>query len=328
MNGIVLFNALTKIDDRFIDRAAETPAPAPAVQAKPRRSVRRRWIVAAECACLLLTVAVVCFSRVGLFAPKGTKMKGGSDRYSDHTGAQQSAAGTDKQWGLEPNCDYSLSVVDGRNYLNFDGGNGALYGAAGSVHFQTVDAMLTAIRTNAFSAADCEVIRATFPRNENGILVIDLDCVYDAVLPDVLTVGAVIWEGPSYSFEFSDRVSAEGYLRVLAPEDYATLYANGYETFFDRAGITVLSRENVADRNAEVVLYETADGTFRAIRYVLANGATVAETYLVEGGIPFDVPETVDLYGADGSAAFFAHIAGLTERPSVGWLSQFGLREH
>ena len=96
MNGIAIFNALTKIDDRFIDRAAEIPAPVPAVQNKPRKSTRRRWIVAAECACLLLTVAVVCFSRVGLFAPKGAKMKGGGDHYSDQTGAQQTAAGTDQ----------------------------------------------------------------------------------------------------------------------------------------------------------------------------------------------------------------------------------------
>ncbi|MBR4770080.1 MAG: hypothetical protein IK090_04030 [Clostridia bacterium] len=329
MNGIAIFNALTKIDDRFIDRAAASPAPVPAVQTKPRRSVRR-WVEIAACACLLLTVALVCFSRVGLFAPKGAKMKGGGDYYSDQTSAQQTAAGTDHWAPPEPNYDYSLSVVDGRNYLNFDGGNGTAYSdtARGSVNFQTVEAMVKAIRMNAFSAADCELIRSTFPRNENGILVFDLDHVYDAVLPDALTVDAVNWEGPSYSFEFNDRVSAEGYLRVLTQEDFAAVYDAEYTRYFDDVEITVLSRENVTERNAEVVSFETPDGSFRQIRYVLSNGVTVAETYLVEGGMPFDVPETIDLYGADTAAAFTAHIAGLTERPSVEWLSRFGVREH
>ena len=326
MNGIALFNALSKIDDRFIDRAAEIPAPVPAVQNRPRKSTRRRWIVAAECACLLLTVALICFSRVGLFAPKGAKMKGGSDHYSDHTGTPGSALGTD-QWAVDdPNNDYSLSVVDGRNYLNFDGGNASYSSIKGTVYFETVDAMVTAIRTNSLSPDQCETIRNSFPQDENGIRIVDLDHVFDAALPDELISRGVVWEGPSYAFEFDDENSVFGNLRVLTKEDYETLYADQYTAFFDRAGITVLSRGNVADRNAEAVLYESPDGTLRAIRYALANGVTVVETYFAPGGTSSAIPVTVELYGETDAAAFYATLYELTERPSVEWLSQFGVR--
>ncbi|MBR5043814.1 MAG: hypothetical protein IKX66_00585, partial [Clostridia bacterium] len=76
MNGIALFNALTKIDDRFIDRAEK----APAVPERPRRSARR-WVIVAECACLLLCVSLLIVNRIGPFGPAGhTKRKpvGGS----------------------------------------------------------------------------------------------------------------------------------------------------------------------------------------------------------------------------------------------------------
>lgn len=323
MNGIVIFNALSKIDDRFIDRAAASPA----VQTKPRRYVRR-WVEIAACACLLLTVAVVCFSRVGLFAPKGAKMKGGGDHYSDQTGVQQTAAGTDHRASPEPNYDYSLSVVDGRNYLNFDGDGGGGYEVnpelVGIVYFDTVDEMVTAIRTNSLSSWQCEIIRSVFPRDENGIRIIDVDHVYDAVLPDGLFFNYVGWEGPSYVFDLSDQDSVRGSLRVLTKEDYAEVYAYEYETFFDRANLTVISREHDAERDAEVVLYETPSGTYQTIRYTLPNGVTAVEHYHAPEGTPL----AVHMFGETGTAAFYATLYGLTEPPSVEWLSRFGVREH
>ena len=89
----------------------------------------------------------------------------------------------------------------------------------------------------------------------------------------------------------------------------------------------MLSRENVADRNAEVVLYEAPDGTRRAIRYALANGVTVVETYFAPGGTSSAIPVTVELYGETDAAAFYAKLYELTERPTVEWLSRFGLSE-
>ena len=348
MNGIALFNALTKIDDRFIDRAEKAPDQAERLDVKrterpsaPRRSARR-WVIVAECACLLLCVSLLIVNRIGPFGPAGhTKRKpvGGSAAWIDEpVAAATEARPSTGAWSeagvhggtlaeVDENTGYNISVVGGRNYLNFDGGNQAIYPITGSVTFNTVDEMVAAIRSNSLSAVQCEIIRNSFPQNGNGFLVIDLDHVYNATLPDELTVGGVDWEGPSYTFEFYDENGVFGNLRVLTKEDYETLYADQYTAFFDRAGITVLSRENVAERNAEVILYETADGTYRAIRYALSNGATVVETYSAPGGTPLASPDTVELYRETGSAAFYAELYELTERPTVEWLSKFGLQE-
>lgn len=336
MNGIALFNALTKIDDRFIDRAEK----ATAVPERPRRAPVRRWLEIAACACLLLAVSLLIANRVGPFGHLGGGKKSSgpnSSVYPDvaaatdarpSTQAGTQAIGHGGTWAaVDENTDYSLSVVDGRNYLNFDGGNAASSSIKDAVYFETVDAMVTAIRTNSLSPDQCETIRNSFPQDENGIRIVDLDHVFDAALPDELISRGVVWEGPSYTFEFNDENGVFGNLRVLTKEDYDTLYADQYTAFFDRAGITVLSRGNVADRDAEVVLYEAQDGTRRAIRYALANGVTVVETYFAPGGTSSAIPVTVELYGETDAAAFYAELYELTKRPTVEWLSRFGLTE-
>ena len=96
MNGIALFNALTKIDDRFIDRAEK----APAVPERPRRAPVLRWVEIAACACLLLTVSLLIANRIGLFGrPGGGKGSGynaavGSDVAAATEALPSSQAGT------------------------------------------------------------------------------------------------------------------------------------------------------------------------------------------------------------------------------------------
>jgi len=341
MNGIALFNALTKIDDRFIDRAERGPDTAEGfdvARTSPRRSVRRLAIIA-ECACLLLTVSLILFRLIGPFGskerpkPSNNYMAGVSAASVADAPVTQAATQGWSQAGTEGtaathelNTRFTLSTVDGRVYLNFDEGNDPIDPHFGSLDFPSLDALVAAIRANDLFDVQCETIRTIFPRDENGIRIIDVDHVCDPLLPDDLFVGCVDWEGPSYAFEFDGRNAVSGILRVLTKEDYATVFADEYETFFDRETITVLSRINVADRNAEVVRYRTSTGEdYQAIRYALANGVKVVEFYRVQEGTPLAIPEKVALYGESGDAAFQAELYDLTERPSVEWLSQFGL---
>lgn len=64
MNGIALFDALTKIDGEIIDRAAVIPAQVPV---PTRRPAPHRWAVAAEIACFVAIFGgVLLFYRVGM----------------------------------------------------------------------------------------------------------------------------------------------------------------------------------------------------------------------------------------------------------------------
>ena len=343
MNGIALFNALTKIDDRFIDRAEK----APATPERPRRAPARRWVEIAACACLLLTVSLLIVNRVGPFGHAGGKQKPGGSNYSavdtgdvaaatdarPSTQAGTQAIGHEGTWAaVDENTDYSLSVVGGRNYLNFDGGNASYSSIKGTVYFETVDAMVTAIRTNSLSPDQCETIRNSFPQDENGIRIVDLDHVFDAALPDELISRGVIWEGPSYLFPFDDENNVTGYLNVLSPEDYATVFAKEYAEFFNREQITVTSRYHTEERNAEIILYSTDSADLKRIRYTLPNGVTVDEKYALTSRSGLletspTVPAFICLYYESESFCFTGEIYGLTERPTVEWLSRFGLTE-
>ena len=345
MNGIALFNALTKIDDRFIDRAERGPDGAERTASRrplPRRSVRR-WAIIAECACLLLTVSLILFRLIGPFGskerpkPSNNYMAGVSAASVADAPVTQAATQGWSQAGTEGtaathelNTRFTLSKVDGRNYLNFDGGNASYSSIKGIVYFETVDAMVTAIRTNSLSPAQCETIRNSFPRDENGIRIIDVDHVCDPLLPDELTVRGVDWEGPSYLFPFDDENNVTGYLNVLSPEDYATVFAKEYAEFFNREQITVTSRRRTGDRNAEVVLFSTSSADQKRIRYTLPNGVIVDEQYVLKSNTPLletseTIPQKILLYHEGEECCFTAVIFGLTERPSVEWLSQFGL---
>ena len=341
MNGIALFNALTKIDDRFIDRAERGPDGAERTASRrplPRRSVRR-WAIIAECACLLLTVSLILFRLIGPFGskerpkPSNNYMAGVSAASVADAPVTQAATQGWSQAGTEGtaathelNTRFTLSKVDGQFYLNFDEGNDPTDAIPPVVSpYPSLDALIAAIRANDLSDRECEFIRTYFPKNGNGILIFDPDQVFDAVLPNEMTVGGVVWEGPAYTFEFDDGQSVSGNLRILTPKDYAKVFASEYEHFFDRQE-SVLSRENVADRDAEVVFYRTVTGnTFQAVLYTLPNGVFVFENYSAPEGSPEAVPVWVALFGDCGDAAFQAMLFELTERPSIEWLSQFGL---
>ena len=334
MNGIALYDALTKIDDRLLDRAERDLAP---VEKAVKKRTSPRWAIVAECACLLLIVSAFLFHRIGTF-PLGGKKKGSSPGGRQNAAATEARAPSDTKLSTpteagittgathERNTHFTLSKVDGQFYLNFDEGNDPTDAIPPVVSpYPSLDALIAAIRANDLSDRECEFIRTYFPKNGNGILIFDPDQVFDAVLPNEMTVGGVVWEGPAYTFEFDDGQSVSGNLRILTPKDYAKVFASEYEHFFDRQE-SVLSRENVADRDAEVVFYRTVTGnTFQAVLYTLPNGVFVFENYSAPEGSPEAVPVWVALFGDCGDAAFQAMLFELTERPSVEWLSQFGL---
>ena len=72
MNGIALFDALTKIDGEIIDRAAVIPAQVPV---PTRRPAPHRWAVAAEFACFVAIFGgVLLFYRVGMQREAGVSV--------------------------------------------------------------------------------------------------------------------------------------------------------------------------------------------------------------------------------------------------------------
>lgn len=226
--------------------------------------------------------------------------------------------------------DYTLAFVDGNCYLRFEENQLDVSNSQiACVSFESIDVLIEAIRNCRFSETDYSIIRTVFPKNENGIMVFDIDHAYDAEIPTGFRVESVWWYGPFYTFELIDTSNCHATLTPMTRDYYQARFAREYETFFDREQIRVTKRELVDDRNAEIIWFETDLATLKQIRYTLSNGVIVEEEYRLTSRINAQVSETVplmiNLFGEMNGSCFCVTIGGLNDRPSVEWLSQFGV---
>ncbi len=228
---------------------------------------------------------------------------------------------------------YALSVIDGEYYLLFSTDKNIVSSQIGSISFDSVDAMLAAIKNNRFEKWQYDIMRSSFPKDENGIKVFDIDHAVDPAMPDGLHVASVEWVGQSYSIELVSNADNQKYavLHVLWPEEYVSHFAMEYEDRLDQTQLTITDKQNIEDRGAEVIYYESAVATLKSVRYTLPNGVIVEERYVLtsERGTKTSdtVPSMINLYSGTTMPCFAVTIAGLEERPSVEWLSQFGVKE-
>lgn len=231
---------------------------------------------------------------------------------------------------------YALYMIDGEYYIRLSPETTeqtALALQIASISFDSVDAMLDAIRNNRFEEWQYNKMRSSFPKDENGIKVFDIDHAVDPAMPDDLHVASVEWVGQSYSIELVSNADNQKYavLQVLWPDEYELHFVKEYETRLDQTQLTITDKQNIEDRGAEVIYYESAVATLKSVRYTLPNGVIVEERYVLtsERGTKTSdtVPSMINLYSGTTIPCFAVTIAGLEERPNVEWLSQFGVKE-
>lgn len=225
---------------------------------------------------------------------------------------------------------YSLSVVNGNYYLNFLDTQNRSASQLGSLSFESLDALIDAIENNKFADWQYDVISA-FPKDENGIVIFDLNHAFDAKIPDGMYIRNIEWEGSTYSFGIGDEKGPFAYLFLRSPEVFSSVFKREYEEFFEGANTTITKKEYVEDRNAEVIWFETGSGKQKEIRYSLPNGVVVVEKYRITSIYSFldtseTVPAAIHLYSENENCCFTVSIGGLNERPAVEWLLQFGVK--
>ena len=233
-----------------------------------------------------------------------------------------------------PADNYYLSVVSGQYYLHYTKERSNILNDLGSLSFGSLDELIDKIRNNRFEEREHNVIRTAFRRDENGVLLFDLDHPFYPVLPSGVQTTGVEWAGQGYSYSLS-AVSGDrsfGYLHVLPRQSYLATFQREYEALFDRPQITVTARTRTEDRNAEIVLFSTSSADQQRIRYTLPNGVIVDEQYVLKSYTSLLkasalIPQMIHLYYESERCCFTVSIFGLTERPSVEWLSRFGLSE-
>lgn len=177
-----------------------------------------------------------------------------------------------------------------------------------------------------FSAEGMKALRLGSP---NTMEVCNLENLYEVQLPTGQAVRHITWKGMVYHFELEQT----GYVECITREAYENrldlLYTNAIKKDIPveyeetgRDGKTVLKRyqhgatlirHDLSSEEKELYAVEIFDSAGFRLEYVDTCPATEL------------IPDRIRFFGKMNGAYFYGYLSDLPSRPSVEWLSSFGL---
>ena len=235
--------------------------------------------------------------------------------------------------------DYVVREFNGQTYLCFDvpytGSRDTVVGCIVYPTFLMLDSVWEIrdkIRDHSFTDEEYHTIRAFFPYDEYGVPILDLDDLREANLPDGFESVRLEWYGKFY--EYSGWIKEDGKYTVVLSLYYRSSkdmerYYDYYQTGYDNDYFTLTGTSYEEERDADVRYYLRADGsetTDKVVHYRLPDGTYAEERYYGTAAIERAVPSEVFLYHVSDDINYYVYMYGLTERPSVEWLSEIYLK--
>ena len=234
---------------------------------------------------------------------------------------------------VHSNEQYSIMERDGVFYLQFvDGGaasvdnqSGALTPGTGGIAFASVKVMRDRIINGGFSTNQLTSMKG-YQKTANGeVAVCNVNALWDVVLPDDLSLEAVLWTGLTYTFNLRGD-ELEGRLYVTTEEGYKRMLEMVTLVETENTKFTSVSKE--PERNATVTTYEN--------KVVGSAGKQIAYTY-EENGFAISVfekyyydqsesvPFIISVFGEGNGIYYYSQIREFTERPSYEWIKSIGV---
>ena len=175
--------------------------------------------------------------------------------------------------------------------------------------------------------------------SKNNVLEIcDPNKICDLKMPNSLVYEHISWYGDMYHFSIK-KEEFRGYVECYDFDQ--DQYNQKYEEYrnFPNENHTVTSDIAVEDRNARIVYSYTSTCEQKNILYKITAGKSeiyVIEEYVIQSldeeltdlfNIVSDtIPYSITILGSDGTNYWYGWFMGFEERPSVEWLSSFGLK--
>ena len=212
--------------------------------------------------------------------------------------------------------------------------NGSLV-AAPKIEFHSLAELRQDIKTGNFTEKELAVIQTFKKDKEGNITVCSIDKLYEPTLPEAYPLSHISWMGGKYyTFEYKGISSSYlNFFQFFSKERFdeerediqrvATCMPND---------VPYVKVEGVHDRNAEVYTRTLKDGEVQTIIIysIQSEGKTlyIEEAYSTKEVPEEGVPWCIYLIGEQYGQCFSGYISHLDERPSVEWLSKFGIREY
>lgn len=151
--------------------------------------------------------------------------------------------------------------------------------------------------------------------------------IYVPILPESAQITEIIWGGAYYTIDIhcneAQKVSFDPFYSQAQYQEAVLSYQN-----FESSGTNEVTSTSFDPERSATVYHYTFGGAERRLAYYsfTSNGIEyhIAETY--------DSPEAttpieIDIYANNNGRYFFITLSGLTLRPSVEWLTSFGVKE-
>lgn len=202
--------------------------------------------------------------------------------------------------------------------------------------FDTLSEMKAYIKAGDYT--DSEVLsflRGGAINEADQLEVFNIEKLHDIQTPSNMEIEGYAWEGNAYYIELKGD-PMRGFAYVMDREGYE-FKLQEEEFFFQQQNVEVVSDEQIEDRNARERCFKSAVAEGRTVSYTLENNGNtmlVIEDYCHKryNGDTYKVsetdPYTVEIIGKNGDAYFWVCILDIEERPSVEWLSSFGIVDY
>lgn len=228
---------------------------------------------------------------------------------------------------------YQLIKEDEHYYIHYDGSipQTSHMEVEYVIPFNTMKEMKDAIINVDFTEEQLKEIAKRQARRDGKIYFLNIDELYEPVYPSDLNL-TVECGGNYYNWRLTNNTDSVSFGMCPTSEENFSKLKDSEEYLRSFENKEVLSTTNTADRNATVVQYIDVYGnTVNKSYYIIETDEKtliVQELVTVRQINESFFPYTVYIYGEQNGEYFYAVSYELNERPSVEWLSQFGIREY
>lgn len=199
-------------------------------------------------------------------------------------------------------------------------------------NFTSIAEMRHGIIAGPLSESELASLAYKASNTEGEIVICDPDELYECTTPEEFDLEYISWYGRYYAFQLTGETS-DGGVTCFDQETYSKDFQYNYQDFLTNSLITVTEQTNTPDRSATVYYCKTRVAKLKYICYEISVGNKkmyVQEEYLLESQnsdypVSDHIPSSIQFWGTENGVYFYGYLYDLTERPSVQWLSQFGL---
>lgn len=234
---------------------------------------------------------------------------------------------------------YKIIKEDGTSYIVIDSeriedGNSSAniteMEESTTIKFESIQEMRDDIKHGNFTDEEFKKLTYSGMRNFGKIEIPDLDNLYLPICPDnVVFNGQIYWDnGPEYGYIVSsaETDSMHIHMGIIKSESYEEA-RNMMATFEEDDRYEIILKIKELDRDGIAYTY-TINGHRRMVSFsTISTGDAdllIKEVYIDSYS---KLSSYVKIYGKQGDAYFIVYMEDYTERPTVEWLSSFGLEK-